>query len=709
MTRQSPWPRVVVFLFLLAESAPAAEPFRLLPLVSRYGEPTVETESSSVEGLRVSVGHLSAVLTGFATPVRAGDEVVGFFFRGKGLLEYESVDPIEFPVMTYNLRKNSSLSAVRRGTSLGVGDTFTELLWIAAGVPLPPLTANNGTSLARSFQRHRVLSARVTGSPLAHRFALQRIDAPASRLVYATFFGGREDFLYLYDGVERQSETLALLRRSDSGSVEPQALRRTIVSDQPIGRDRRQPFPPRFLLTDVDFTLVASSGRDARLSVTETIAPQGSKQSVFRFDLFSTVVAPRGPGADTRFYRVRSVTDDSGRRVAWHHQNDELVVGLERPIDADGTATIRFEIEGDFLIRPEGDSYWMLGVEPWFPQPQVGGQFYTMHSVVRVPEPFVPFAPGVTLSRRSQGGENVLESRVEQPIQFAVVLAGRYAFEEETRGGVTIRVASYAMKNRRAIKQLTNLAFGIIDFYQRFLGPFPFAEFNILEINSYGFGQAPPGVMFITREAFNPIGGEDLGGFSLNQLFSQGINERFAHEIAHQYWGHVVKMSSQEEEWLTESFAEYCAALFLRTVKGPSAYRGLVRRWRSAASSATDAAPIPLAGRVSHRDPQTLFSIRTGLVYGKGALLLAELHGELGDQVFLTFLKSFQKSFRWKFGSTRDVAGLLQFLTKKDYTPFFEANFWGTGMPGKQSGRPRRPEELAVARAAGASGFRLVD
>jgi aminopeptidase N len=300
---------------------------------------------------------------------------------------------------------------------------------------------------------------------------------------------------------------------------------------------------------------------------------------------------------------------------------------------------------------------------------------------VRVKRPFVPFAPGVTVSRRSEGDENLLESRVEQAVQFAVVLAGRYQFEEETREGVTVRVASYAMKNRRAIKQLTNLAFGIIEFYQRFLGPFPFPEFNILEINSYGFGQAPPGVMFITREAFNPIGGEDVGGFSLNQLFSQGVNERFAHEIAHEYWAHVVKMPNEEEQWLTESFAEYCAALFLKASKGQSAYEQLLRKWRAGASSAKDAAPIPLANRVYHSDFETLFSIRTGLVYDKGSLLLAALHKELGDQTFLTFLKSFQKSFRWKFGSTRHVVGLLQFITKKDFTPFFEANFWGTGMP----------------------------
>jgi hypothetical protein len=29
----------------------------------------------------------------------------------------------------------------------------------------------------------------------------------------------------------------------------------------------------------------------------------------------------------------------------------------------------------------------------------------------------------------------------------------------------------------------------------------------------------------------------------------------------------------------------------------------------------------------------------------------------------------------------KTVAGLVQILTRKDYMPFFEANYWGTGMP----------------------------
>lgn len=66
---------------------------------------------------------------------------------------------------------------------------------------------------------------------------------------------------------------------------------------------------------------------------------------------------------------------------------------------------------------------------------------------------------------------------------------------------------------------------------------------------------------------------------------------------------------------------------------------------------------------------------------GPHSLPVADLHKQMGDDQFRTFLKSFQASFRWKYASTKDIVALLQFVTKKDYSPFFEANYWGTGLP----------------------------
>lgn len=673
---------IVVISFWLVASVASAAPGEpsLTELVERFETLHIDPASVPVTNLQVSSGHLKLLWkSGSASLVRAGEETVGIFFQGSGSLEYRSEDPIEFPLTAFNVRKATSLSVEKSEKALTIRDGFTDVLWLSGGGALPELPGpGGGPSLLATFEKHQEKFRHLRGRSASHFLAPQKIDAPAMPLVLAQIEGGKEDFLYVFDEAESHSETLAALRKSESGDPElKKNLYRTVLSDQPIGRDRRDPLVRRFFLTDVGLEVLASDGKDAKLSVVETIVPQKERQKAFRFNLHNTTYDVVGSGVlQPRSYHVRSVTDGAGHQLFFHHQNGEVLVALRTAAEPDRPVQIRFEIEGNFLIRPGGDNFWLLGVEPWFPQPDFGGQFYTLHATVKVPKPFVPFAPGKTVGRRTEGELSVLETQTENPVQFAIVLAGKYESAEETRNGITVRVSTYALKNARAMKQLTGLAFDIIEYYEQFLGPFPFSEFNILEINEYGFGQAPPGVMFITKEAFNPLMGE------LNQLFSGGVNERFAHEIAHQYWGHVVKMPSAEEQWLTESFAEYSAALFLKQFKGKSTFDSLVSHWKARASYATDKAPIPLANLLEiPGDPVTRFAIRTGLIYDKGAYLLYVLHKELGDDMFLTFLKSYQKSFRWKFGSTKTVAGLLQFLTKKDYTPFFEANYWGTGMP----------------------------
>src|ERR1051325_3917804 len=125
-------------------------------------------------------------------------------------------------------------------------------------------------------------------------------------------------------------------------------------------------------------------------------------------------------------------------------------------------------------------------------------------------------------------------------------------------------------------------------------------------------------------------------------------------------------MPSEEEQWLTESFAEYSAALAIKKFQGGGRYDRLVSTWKLHAGEYASVAPIALANEIGG-DRRDAFLARTYLLYAKGPYLLYVLHKELGDNLFLTFLKSYQKSFRWKFGTTKDVGGLLQFITKKDY------------------------------------------
>src|SRR5437764_2542770 len=56
------------------------------------------------------------------------------------------------------------------------------------------------------------------------------------------------------------------------------------------------------------------------------------------------------------------------------------------------------------------------------------------------------------------------------------------------------------------------------------------------------------------------------GAFGFNEF----IQEVTPHEVAHQWWGHIVGWSSYHDQWLSEGFAEFSAGLFLEaTEKNP--------------------------------------------------------------------------------------------------------------------------------------------
>ncbi|MEK6372060.1 MAG: M1 family aminopeptidase [Acidobacteriota bacterium] len=649
----------IAFLFAFTASASVTD------FVKRYDNLRLG-ESFSATDFRFTIGHATFTLpSGTVSVVTAGDEKVGLFLAGTGTYTYQSATKDEFTAIRYNA-KNADVKLQESADAIGITDTFNSVLIL--GTQLPSLSGAAAGAPWDSFSEHRQLFVRQRFTPpLSHSLAL----AGDGGRVVEVEVKARRPFIYEYDGAWSHSETFVLLRppqfrtESDKNVLYPLRL-----SEQPVGRDARDAPAASLQLTDLDVTLVASDGTDATLTVVETVVPK-RPINVARFTLYNAFFFDIN--REPRYFIVRSITDSDGKKLSFDHQAGDLIV------DVKGTAgqplKLRFEIDGNFLYRPEGSNYWELGIAPWFPFTGWNSQHFTYHSLIKVKKPFVPFTSGKTIRREVEGDYNLLETRIDKPVSAVAILAGKYQFDEETKNGVTVRVASFLSKNTTAYKQLRSIAFSAIDYFPTFLGPFPFDEITVIEKNDLGYGQAPPGIVFITKEAFTP----KLGAAN---DFVRGINMRFVHEIAHQYWGHAVAPPSSEEEWLSEAFAEYSAALFMKASKRSGDYDNALATWRANAREATKVATIPMSNRLENpKDWVGAALIRSYLLYSKGAFLLAALHRELGDQMFLTFLKSYQRSFRWQYGTTKDVIGILQFLTKKDYAPFFEQYYYDTAMP----------------------------
>jgi Peptidase family M1 domain len=646
-------------LLLLCSAALAQDATALL---NRYEHLTLGAPVA-VSNLSIANGAMKISLAeGQAAPVKAGDEVIGLFFKGSGSFDY-AADAVELPIAKTNLRNTKSKVTVS-GSTIHVN--FNDALIAAKNVKLPELTGAAGGALDEAFAENRKVFDNDRSSHLVPRMIEQQLAAPATPLVRADLRGD-EEWVYTAD---REDERLARLYTID---FEDRARRveryEADIAARPVGRTRNDPRPHDALITNIDYTLVAAEDRDVTATVAETIVPRVDGMHGLTFALVSKLYPEDGKPA--RHYDVKSVTTADGAAVPFARGDGWLSVTLPQPTSAAVPVKLTFSLAGDIIFRPSRDNYWLL--EDWYPSLGLYGVAATAHGVVKVKAPFVPMAGGKTIARKTEGDYNVVESRLDEPTLIVAITAGKYWSEEETRGNRTIRASSYGQKNPRAAKKLVALAFDMIGYYEYFLGPFPLDELNIVEMNDFGWGHSPAGMIFITSEAFQPLLGDE------NQEYSKGVNQRFAHEIAHQYWGNAVRWSGPEEEWICEAFAEYSSALLMKKFKGDGPYSDLLAHWKADARESGALAPIPFANRIV--TPNNVDWNRYKLIYGKGPLLLAALNKQVGDETFLTFLKSYQKSFHNKVGTTRDVAGLLGFMTKKDFKPFFEQYYWGTDIP----------------------------
>src|SRR4029079_5815927 len=243
--------------------------------------------------------------------------------------------------------------------------------------------------------------------------------------------------------------------------------------------------------------------------------------------------------------------------------------------------------------------------------------------------------------------------------------AGKFKLVTDTRDGVTCRVATYALLNEQAARKLIDKFFqGKQMFESLFDEKYPFHDFSIVEIADWGFGQAPPGIIFLTREFFT------APTERRRRVFFTNRNARFLHEVGHGWWGHVAKMNTDEESWLCEAFADYTAALAVWRMSGPRAvgdytFDEIVSEGARTAADLAPGAALYLSQRLAFDDDRNVDDFWR-LRYAKGPLVVHAIRLELqrqkgsvdeGDRYFIAFLRAYLNRVDYGWGTTPPHVG----------------------------------------------------
>lgn len=159
---------------------------------------------------------------------------------------------------------------------------------------------------------------------------------------------------------------------------------------------------------------------------------------------------------------------------------------------------------------------------------------------------------------------------------------------------------------------------------------------TIAEIPSYGSSAAAatsyPGVVFFREHAGYTGDFASLEDGEVDYLY-----RRTAHELAHQWWGHRLDpdRSVPGAAFLTETLAEYSAALVLQRRFGSEAFRSLMR-WE-------EQRYLESRGRIGGTEPSlSKVTAETDYVaYFKGPIVLNGIAGLIGREELLSTLKRF--------------------------------------------------------------------
>lgn len=229
-----------------------------------------------------------------------------------------------------------------------------------------------------------------------------------------------------------------------------------------------------------------------------------------------------------------------------------------------------------------------------------------------------------------------------------------------------------------------------------FFGPAPFAQLSITQQVEWNFGQSWPSLVFLPTAAVS-------SAIELSPNASPSLRE-FAktvgwHEVSHQWWGHLVGWASYRDQWLSEGFSEFTAALTLQFVEGVKQYDAFWERRRKEILDRGRFLANHEAGAMTQG-----FRLRTrrspgaarAMIYSKGGYVVHMLRmmmradGEPNpDAPFQAMMRDFASTWAGKSPSTDDFQEIAERHMSSDMDLagdgtldyFFEQWVHGTDIP----------------------------
>jgi len=337
------------------------------------------------------------------------------------------------------------------------------------------------------------------------------------------------------------------------------------------------------------------------------------------------------------------------------------------------------------LFQPRYETYFFTQAGYWYPSPPDEDYFQARLRII-VPPEYKCVAVGEMVEKASweemgdaveieKAGSAIYTFETRKPVKYLSFIVGKFEKRREWKEPVPIQtfLSSEVMNDSPG---LFERARGILDFYIRCFGPFPYEKLGIIQrLWTLSGGHSPPSFIVLNQVPWDS--GRRRAQLNTPVNLSQWDDYFLAHEIAHQWWGQGVSFSSYRDQWLSEGLAQFAAASYLREAYGERDFAGILKMFAKWTMKKSYKGPITMGSRLSFYD----FDAYQAIVYDKAALSLFMLQDILGKDVFLAGLKAFFARNAYSAARTQDFVEAMEKVSGLDLADFFRGWFSSYELP----------------------------
>ena len=240
---------------------------------------------------------------------------------------------------------------------------------------------------------------------------------------------------------------------------------------------------------------------------------------------------------------------------------------------------------------------------------------------------------------------------------------------------LALSVESNVRRNRGDLDPSERAA-DMVSFFTSLTGDVPYQSLTIAQVESTQPGGHSPAYFSLMNRPTQT----SVLLWDRDPVYFHDVPEFFlAHEVAHQWWGQAIGWANYHEQWLSEGFAHYFAALYAQRVHGDEVFVRIMLQMREWAIANSDQGPIYLGYRLGHiQGDEQIFR---AVIYNKAAGVIHMLRRLLGDEVFFKGLRTFYARWRFKKASSEDLRHEFEAASDRSLERFFEGWIYGSAIP----------------------------